>query len=213
MGEPSLFGSEQHITGSVKEFNFFLKDTDGSVDLDRKYTWVKCNKDFKGYYVTDYSNDNFQALEQVLIQKPEEFSVGDRANLIHVAYTLAYLGSKSYATPALLTNYLELWENSYVAWRTFTWHMTKIASILEHRPGFVNLKEFGTAIVRSLMKRMDIWQDTGSHEERLLKANIIEFLCRMQDEECLINASEAFETIDPEYFNNPNQIENRLNFN
>ena len=42
------------------------------------------------------------------------FSVGDRANLLHVAYALAYSGSKSYATPALLTNYLESKENEYV---------------------------------------------------------------------------------------------------
>lgn len=133
-------GVDQHTTGDVEEFNFFLKDSEGTKTLSRKYTWVKCNKDFRGYYITDYSDSNFNALEDVLINKPDEFSVGDRSNLIHVAYALAYLGSKSYATPAFLINYLEKWENDYVPWRTFAWHMNKIADILEHRPGFINLR-------------------------------------------------------------------------
>lgn len=67
------------------------------------------------------------------------FSQADRANLIHVSYALAYLGSKSYATPALLSSYLELNELSYAPWRTFVWHLNKLAVVLEHRPAFKSL--------------------------------------------------------------------------
>lgn len=133
-------GVAEHTLGDIEEFSYFLRDSEGSIGLKKRYTWVKCNKDFRGYYVTDYSDANFQALENVLINRPDVFSIGDRSNLIHVAYSLAYLGSKSYSTPAFLTNYLEAWERDYVPWRTFTWHMSKIATILEHRPGFASLK-------------------------------------------------------------------------
>lgn len=135
-------GQPVHTQGFIEDFNYFLKESEGSINLSRVFTWVKCNKDFKGYYVTDYIESNFQALEDVLINQPSVFSIGDRSNLIHVAYALAYLGSKSYAIPALLTNYLEAWERELVPWRTFTWHMNKIATILEHRPGFIELQVF-----------------------------------------------------------------------
>ena len=31
-----------------------------------KISWVKCNKDFRGYYVTDYSTENFETLAALL---------------------------------------------------------------------------------------------------------------------------------------------------
>lgn len=57
---------DQHTTGEIREFNFFLHDESGFIDLDRRYTWVKCNNDFRGYYILDYSEELFAALNQVL---------------------------------------------------------------------------------------------------------------------------------------------------
>lgn len=68
------------------------------------------------------------------------FSIGDRANLIHNGFALAYLGTSSYALVSGLSSYMEFLENDYVPWRAFTWHITKIASVLEHRPSFEELR-------------------------------------------------------------------------
>ncbi len=70
------------------------------------------------------------------------FNVADRANLLHTAFSLAYLGSQSYAVPALLTSYLSNNELDYIPWRVFTWHLNRVARILEHRPSFIELKVF-----------------------------------------------------------------------
>lgn len=59
--------------------------------------------------------------------------------MIHVAYSLAYLGSKPYSVAASLSGYMRIAENSYVPWKTFGWHMNKVASLLEHRPVFRDL--------------------------------------------------------------------------
>ena len=64
---------DQHAAGSIREFTYFLNDKSGQIDLDRRYTWVKCNNDFKGYYVTDYSAQLFQAFDQILASNPEVF--------------------------------------------------------------------------------------------------------------------------------------------
>jgi hypothetical protein len=39
--------------------------------MNRKYTWVKCNKDFKGFYVTGYSKSNTINLIYAMNTKPE----------------------------------------------------------------------------------------------------------------------------------------------
>ena len=50
-----------------KFFAKFAQTFKGYDDLDRRYTWIKCNKDFKGYYMTDYFDNNFDAIEYVLL--------------------------------------------------------------------------------------------------------------------------------------------------
>lgn len=50
----------QHIIGDVVEFEYFLTSNEGFIDLSRRFTWVKCNRDFKGYYVTEYLDSNYE---------------------------------------------------------------------------------------------------------------------------------------------------------
>jgi len=68
------------------------------------------------------------------------FSTADRVNLIHVAFELAYLGSKSYRIPSLLVEYMKTVEARNTPWQTFFWHINKIVAITEHRPSFKNLR-------------------------------------------------------------------------
>jgi hypothetical protein len=39
--------------------------------LPGTYSWVKCNKDFKGFYVTDYDVSVFDGLSEVLLKSPQ----------------------------------------------------------------------------------------------------------------------------------------------
>lgn len=48
-----------------------------------------------------------------------------------------------------------------------------------------------------------MWSDEGNHTLRLLKINMIEFLCRLQDSGCLKNATKYFQSVPEDYFNNP----------
>jgi hypothetical protein len=61
-----LDDNSQHVAGSIEEFDFYLGKTSDSIELNRSISWIKCNKDFKGYYLTDYSDYNFKALEFVM---------------------------------------------------------------------------------------------------------------------------------------------------
>ena len=133
-------GQNQHLQGTNLDFKYFLTGDRGQLDLDRRYTWIKCNRDFRSYYFTDYVNDMYQAFDQVLLNKPDTFSVGDRANLIHVSFEAAYSGIKSYYYPSLLTNYLQSGELSLTVWRTLFFHLNRISLVAEHRPVFSRLR-------------------------------------------------------------------------
>ncbi len=55
------------MNGASEDFNFYLGTETGTHRLtSRKFSWIKCNKDFRGYYLTSYSEYNFFALEHVM---------------------------------------------------------------------------------------------------------------------------------------------------
>ncbi len=108
--------------------------------MTKAYTWVKCNNNFRGYYVNEYTLDAFIEIVNTLKSNKSAFTIGDRASLIHDSYSLAYVPFNTYQMPSLLTSYLQLYELENVPWRVFTFHINKLATILEHRPSFKNLR-------------------------------------------------------------------------
>lgn len=195
-----------HTQGTSKSFKLFLKNDRDFVDLDRVYTWVKCNKDFNGFYMSDYQNELFDAFETILLHNKDVFSEADRSNLIHNAFELAFLGSKSYQIPGLLSNYLTDKESSPNPFRTFFWHISKIVSFTEHRSSFKNLRGFILEMLADVMNRLnlDIWDTSGDENLRHFKLDLIELQCRMQSENCLNKATSYFESIPVDFFLSPN---------
>ncbi len=59
--------------------------------------------------------------------------------------------------------------------------------------------------MKSIAADLDIWaeREDEAHTLLLLKEDMVDFLCRMQDKECLTKATEFFETIPIEYFSSP----------
>lgn len=204
----------QHIQGDEFNFNFFLDKAQDSIELNkREFTWVKCNNDFTSFLMTEYSDDIFKNLVTALKLNDSLFSSLDRANLIHVSYQLAYLGTKSYSIPALLNDHLKFSENDYVPWRVFYSHMSRVASLLETRTIFGELSNFGIKLTSELADKLDLWDDSGSHLEKRLKSIMIDFVCRMQDSKCLLNATQSFNNLSPDYFQDPNKENNSISAN
>ena len=44
----------------------------GTFQLDREYTWIKCNRNFNGFYMTDYFNKDFEAFEKLIKNNDDE---------------------------------------------------------------------------------------------------------------------------------------------
>ena len=108
--------------------------------------------------------------------------------------------------------------------------MNKIADLIEYRQSFfiqmvrskffsqINLyliiiiyyliKGFANKLFQELKKKWDIWDDSGSTSLRLLKSELIDFMCRLQVQECLDNVTENFKKIPQNYFTNPTPLNN-----
>lgn len=55
------------LAGDNHDFSLLLTDASAIVQLPRQFGWIKCNKDFNGYYMTDYADSQFAAFEAVIL--------------------------------------------------------------------------------------------------------------------------------------------------
>lgn len=54
------------LAGQTIEFTIFESRVTASTTLNGKFDWIKCNKDFNGYFVTEYPDSVFDSFEDVL---------------------------------------------------------------------------------------------------------------------------------------------------
>lgn len=55
-----------------------------------------------------------------------------------------------------------------------------------------------------LKDKINVYDDKGTHPERLLKMAVVDFDCRMENMECLNTMSALFNSIPKSYFRDPN---------
>ena len=59
------------LGGAVVDFQFLLTGERDSLQLNAAYNWIKCNRDFDGYYISDYYKTLWESFEAVLLSSPE----------------------------------------------------------------------------------------------------------------------------------------------
>jgi hypothetical protein len=59
-----------------------------------------------------------------------------------------------------------------------------------------------------LKDKINVYDDKGTHTERLLKMAVVDFDCRMENMECLNTMSALFNSIPKSYFRDPNNQPN-----
>jgi hypothetical protein len=67
----------------------------------------------------------------------------------------------------------------------------------------IKIKLYSFYLINKLKEKIDISNDQGTDSERLLKANIVEFLCRLQESSCLKYSSVRFNSIPVQHFQDP----------
>ncbi|CAF3867869.1 unnamed protein product [Rotaria magnacalcarata] len=195
--------------------DFILETEEETQYLPGKfYTWIKCNRNFQGFYVTKYTSDlstasMWQHFSSILEAQPTLFSDEDKVNLLQDAFLLAYKGLIDYIEPLrILTTLVNINSNQFVIWRTFQWHWDLLTDLIEHLPNtWTKFKDFAIQQILSSGITIDnILQinSTDDHNSKLLRGLQFSFLCRMDHKEAIEKASALFRSIPVEYFNDSN---------
>ncbi|CAF1272229.1 unnamed protein product [Rotaria sp. Silwood1] len=208
--------SDSDITNLGEDTIDFILETEQEIQFlpGKFYTWIKCNRDFQGFFVTKYSSDlstlsSWQRFSSVLEAEPTFFSDEDKVNLLQDSFLLAYRGLIDYIEPLrIFSSLTNIKSKQYVIWCTFQWHWDLVTDLVQHLPNtWKKFKDFAIKRILSSGTTIDDIlkiNSTDDHNTKLLKGLQFSFLCRMGYKDAIERASALFKSIPVEYFNGSN---------
>ncbi|CAF1272210.1 unnamed protein product [Rotaria sp. Silwood1] len=212
--ENSLNLTDNHAPSKIK---FMFESSNHTIVIpNEEYVWIKCNKDFYSYQVTEYLTKEADMYELwqhfVFLLYENVFSNTDKANILNDAFILPHGGEiVTYdETVSLVREMTEDPTSFYLPLSVFVWHWNYLMGVEEHSKYFYNFKQFATRHIMELYQNnIDNLLTTGAnHQERLIKSLFFELLCRVQNTEALNKATELFRGISSNYFYNSTGVTN-----
>lgn len=98
------------------------------------YNYFYCNTDFAGYYILDYTEENWLKLTEALDNANTDLTDIDRANLLNNAFLGAQTTEESYAVVRAVTQFLfrPIPYTGLLSWQTFSYHANRMLDVLEY---------------------------------------------------------------------------------
>jgi hypothetical protein len=97
------------------------------------YQYYYCNTDFAGYYIMDYTSDNWGELIEALDNNNVDLTEVDRSNLLNNAFLGAQTTEESYGIVRGATQFF--FRNAYTGllpWQTLSYHVNRMLDVLEY---------------------------------------------------------------------------------
>lgn len=154
--------------------------------------FLKINPDHIGFYRVNYEAETWDWIVETLSSNHLYFSAADRTSFIDDAFALTRAQILDYGKALNLTRYLKS-EVDFLPWQRAISSVTYIISMFEDdRELYPRIETYFQGQVKPIADSLG-WQDSGSHIERLLRASVLGFACKMGDREALNNASKLFD--------------------
>ncbi|CAF1247472.1 unnamed protein product [Rotaria sordida] len=175
----------------------------------KSYSWIKCNRNFQSFYVTEYifPSITWQRFTSVLEAEPPFFSNEDKVNLMQDTFLLAYKGLVDYSEPLrIVRSLVQINMTQYVHWKTFQWHWETLAELVDYLPD--TLTKFENFSIQQILSNGVTLDNivalnlNENHNTKLVKSLQFALLCRMNHQSAIEKASALFKSIPIEYFNN-----------
>lgn len=112
-------------------------------------------------------------------------------------------GDKPYSLIKDISQLISKNENTFLTWSVFIWNLKKLASLMEYRPSFKKLSDYLVPLLTTKYNVTELFNDPEVHTISQIKSEILDILCRLENEECIAKASELFDLIPGEYFSDP----------
>ncbi|XP_023678004.2 glutamyl aminopeptidase-like isoform X2 [Paramormyrops kingsleyae] len=152
---------------------------------------LKVNRDSIGFYRVNYNDLLWSSVSQQLLQEHRVFSKADRAGYIDDAFFLARANVIDYSHAFNLAKYLAA-ETEYVVWDTVASSIAYVRDMMVQDSTLYPKFQMFFRNKLSGISRMLGWNDTGSMQERMLRAIILGLSCQMEDQDALVQASHLF---------------------
>ncbi|KAH0500792.1 Glutamyl aminopeptidase [Microtus ochrogaster] len=154
--------------------------------------FLKINPDHIGFYRVNYEEVTWDKIAENLSSNHSSFSAADRASFIDDAFALARAKHLDYGNALNLTQYLRS-EEDFLPWQRAISAVTYIISMFEDDTELYPMIEtYFQSQVKPIADSLG-WNDAGSHIQKLLRASVLGFACKMGDKDALAKASELFE--------------------
>ncbi|KFP86813.1 Glutamyl aminopeptidase, partial [Apaloderma vittatum] len=154
-------------------------------------SFTNINPDHIGFYRVNYDSQNWASINTLLVSNHKIFSAADRAGILDDAFSLARPGLVNYSVPLQLTKYLTS-ETEYLPWHRVISSVTYLSDMLKDDTNlYPRFQEYFRNLVKPIVDQL-LWNDTGDHLQRLLRASVLDFACSMDDAASLNNASDLF---------------------
>ncbi|XP_038060244.1 glutamyl aminopeptidase-like isoform X2 [Patiria miniata] len=198
-----LYGSKFNYTWNIPFNTYFESNTSDIVPNYMPYTgvtfdrrvyekdnWYVANYGNYGFYRVNYDTQNWNLLNEQLVNNHTVIDIRNRAGLLDDAFNLARAEMIDYDIPLDLTKYL-VQEEEYTPWDAAYDGIIYLREMLRFRPAYAKLRKYFAAQAKPMLDKLT-WEDTGSHMEKYLRSDIIYMSCGFGDTECLDQAVTRF---------------------
>ncbi|XP_050428008.1 glutamyl aminopeptidase-like isoform X3 [Adelges cooleyi] len=153
--------------------------------------WIKFNHRQVGYYMVNYSENDWALLSHLLKNNINTLNAADRSNLIHDAFSLAEASHSPYSIALDMTRYL-ISEDHYVPWYVAASNLINLRINLYYRPAHYNLDKYIQNLLVSL--KQDFWNDSNDRNflERKIRGVILNLGCLVGLPSYQVKALELF---------------------
>ncbi|UYV80524.1 ENPEP [Cordylochernes scorpioides] len=152
--------------------------------------WVQFNAGRTAPIVVGYEDEDWAALARAL-QAGEIRRASDRAGLVADAFLLARAGLATYPTALDLAGFLRA-ERDLAPWAAAVRALVPLARLLrESTEGHDLITKYIQDLSKAAIANLT-WEDAGTHQERQLRALLLELACSHGDSECRDEASRQF---------------------
>lgn len=178
------------LTDDGQQRLLWMNRTDLDVPLG-KPAWIKANVNQTGFYRANYEPSNWDALTAQLQQDHQVLSPADRASLLDDAFTLTRAGELNLSVALELASYLSK-ERDFGPWATALPHLLDLRRMGSNSDWLPLLQEHLLSLLQPALTDLG-WEDTGSHLDRKLRAELLHAALDLGNEQVLQEASRLFD--------------------
>lgn len=169
----------------------YIDTIESEITVLFKNNLPKFNVESTGFYLINYSPEDWKTITNALTTNSSLFTPSDRANLIAESFYLSRGHLLNYATAFNLSLYLQN-EQHFVPWAVFQANEVlgffKIIGLTEYSDYYKNYIKLITTKQLDRLK----WTDDGGDNQRRLRSIIFELACLNDNNNCLEGANKEF---------------------